>query len=950
MKNLLITGLCVGMLTAGAQAQDPGIADTVKLIGDSLIIGQSRSVDLVIVNDEELGLIEIPLLMESLDGGWMTYDSAVFVGRMSDPSVLNFRVFSSRENDGVSPDSIEIAGMAMGDNLLPPGNDAVARLYFTGTSLGTASLDTCTLLPYNYLLLIAGGNAAIMPAFTGVTLDVVDAALPPRITLPETPFRVVAGATVGFDVFAESPAGQDVAIELVELTGYDSPATPSIAPTLGTGSPASFEWLTTAADVGIWKAVIRVCDEDGLCVSGVVEIQVVTSSAYLIAFDEKGSTVANDSWGMTFGNFDSDANAELVSAGGPVEETGGRELYDYDAAAQTFTCIYSESGGNFNQGPCPVYFDADDNLDLVISQGIEGNDVIYFLAGDGNNGFDLVTQSASDYVFRGAVLCEVTRDQYLDYIVAAKDRVYIYSSDAEYSFDLMRYITTPDTALTVNAADFNGDGYTDLAVGTSKGVQIYINSGEMAYFLPGAFYPQTWGTTDIEVTNQGSDFNNDNVYDLCVSTPSVGLQYSEITVYLGNGDGTFERVVVDTVRGYVHGNCAADFNLDNQLDIACVNSGERKFVIYFGNGDGTFTNQIRFDVDDDYAGQIAANDVDLDGDMDLVLAGKQSTFETGRLYLFHNQLNPTGFVASSFEATAVNNVEIQLTSSSGKVLNRVKNGMPSAALYQRNIDGNSELDDFASVQLLESGAYRIDAMPRPNLAVGDPFSLDFKVNGVNYRLAHDASMTESGYQFEIYPNGGSPVLPLPGEITKENQLTFQWEGEGEFVFQLASDIAFENLLVNETVSGNVYAGPTLTVEDTSTFYWRVTAAGAAKSASEFAAFYPVTIAVESPTDMDEDGLAQLPKVFGLSQNHPNPFNPETEIAFALPVASGVKLEIFNIAGQRVTTLVDADYPAGEHVVVWDGTDNGGVQVATGMYLYRIQAGDFVSSRKMVLIK
>jgi len=89
----------------------------------------------------------------------------------------------------------------------------------------------------------------------------------------------------------------------------------------------------------------------------------------------------------------------------------------------------------------------------------------------------------------------------------------------------------------------------------------------------------------------------------------------------------------------------------------------------------------------------------------------------------------------------------------------------------------------------------------------------------------------------------------------------------------------------------------------------------------------------------------VPSEFILSQNHPNPFNPLTEIEFALPKACHTKLEIFNVLGQRVTTLVDRQLEAGYHRVSWDGT-----KFASGVYLYRLQAGDYVESKKMMLIK
>ncbi len=109
-----------------------------------------------------------------------------------------------------------------------------------------------------------------------------------------------------------------------------------------------------------------------------------------------------------------------------------------------------------------------------------------------------------------------------------------------------------------------------------------------------------------------------------------------------------------------------------------------------------------------------------------------------------------------------------------------------------------------------------------------------------------------------------------------------------------------------------------------------------------------------PGDLDvgNDPRAQSakPKSFSLSQNYPNPFNAVTIISFALPYASDVKVEIFNILGQKVKDLVDEKVSAGYKQVVWDGRDNDGVNVASGIYFYRIRAGDFVETRKMTLLK
>jgi len=101
---------------------------------------------------------------------------------------------------------------------------------------------------------------------------------------------------------------------------------------------------------------------------------------------------------------------------------------------------------------------------------------------------------------------------------------------------------------------------------------------------------------------------------------------------------------------------------------------------------------------------------------------------------------------------------------------------------------------------------------------------------------------------------------------------------------------------------------------------------------------------------DDDYGGALPYSFELSQNYPNPFNPVTTIEYSLPERSNVTIEIYNVLGQRVQTLVNREESAGSYTVTWDGSDASGKPAATGLYLYRFQAGDHVETKKMLLLK
>jgi immune inhibitor A len=111
-----------------------------------------------------------------------------------------------------------------------------------------------------------------------------------------------------------------------------------------------------------------------------------------------------------------------------------------------------------------------------------------------------------------------------------------------------------------------------------------------------------------------------------------------------------------------------------------------------------------------------------------------------------------------------------------------------------------------------------------------------------------------------------------------------------------------------------------------------------------------------PTDVGDDDRSGLPTEFSLAPNYPNPFNPTTTISYTInrtpdgTAPKRIKLEVFNTLGQRVKTLVNKTQPPGTYVVEWDGTNGGGVKVASGIYFYRLSRDNAATSRKMMLIK
>ena len=118
----------------------------------------------------------------------------------------------------------------------------------------------------------------------------------------------------------------------------------------------------------------------------------------------------------------------------------------------------------------------------------------------------------------------------------------------------------------------------------------------------------------------------------------------------------------------------------------------------------------------------------------------------------------------------------------------------------------------------------------------------------------------------------------------------------------------------------------------------------------YTGFWNPWVVEASPVEWEEVDFTQRPTDFGLRQNFPNPFNPTTIIQYALPKTSQVKVEVYNILGKKVRTLVDDTQEPGYKTINWDGKDDNGCEVSSGVYFCRIQAGDFVKSRKMTLLK
>jgi hypothetical protein len=196
--------------------------------------------------------------------------------------------------------------------------------------------------------------------------------------------------------------------------------------------------------------------------------------------------------------------------------------------------------------------------------------------------------------------------------------------------------------------------------------------------------------------------------------------------------------------------------------------------------------------------------------------------------------------------------------------------------------------------------------------------------------------------FEAIPGDGEITVRWVTESSVDNvgfNLYRSLSPDGEYV-RLNPDL-IEG--IGTSVSPRTYTYTDGEVTDGETYWYRledVDIQGRTGAAG------PVLVTLSPSVDVEAEAATHAPAKFALGRNVPNPFNPATTITYDLPEASNVRLTIYNLSGQQVATLVSFAYQAaGHYEVTWDGSD-----FATGVYFYRLEAGNFADTQRMVLLK
>jgi photosystem II stability/assembly factor-like uncharacterized protein len=612
--------------------------------------------------------------------------------------------------------------------------------------------------------------------------------------------------------------------------------------------------------------------------------------------------------------------------------------------------------------------------------------------------FWVITTAPADYDGDGDLDIAVL-GYYVIYNQSVEDRLLLLINNGpqdsvKWNFN---YVNIPIGTLTTGASDLawgdgDGDGDLDLAVGSDDVTVIYRNdAGDLVLTdtnLPGYWEDNSQAEFDLK-SIAWVDFDNDADFDLLIPSVFDLNTFSFRTALMRNdglnGTGGFIFTEIDSVFAPTkHASSMwADYDNDNDLDLLLVNmepNTDESFIIRYRNeGNGNFVSENILDSLTVEHGEVKWGDYDSDGDLDILVAGNLNDGNGNyalalRIYQNVNETYIPLEVISCipcegwFDLTAASWADYD---SDGDM----------DILLAGNYNSGSNIEGRARIYTNDGGNFTADTsntLPAPRAAGdrGGTFSwfdldndgdLDYFIAG-QYFVPGGNGLVEA--QMHLYKNDApgqndAPINPsgLNAVINNDGSITLFWIGpidDHTPTPALTYDIKIvrkgthtptspENFYVNNLFRsirlpepGNISAVTEWTLfglED-GLYDWTVRAVDAAYTGSILSSG---VFQIGGTTAIANN--VELPISFALSQNYPNPFNPSTTIKYAIKSSQFVSLKIYDILGNEVATLVNEDKPAGNYKIEFNSSS-----FSSGVYFYKINAGSFVETKKMILIK
>ncbi|RKY94893.1 MAG: hypothetical protein DRQ01_01235 [Ignavibacteriae bacterium] len=482
-----------------------------------------------------------------------------------------------------------------------------------------------------------------------------------------------------------------------------------------------------------------------------------------------------------------------------------------------------------------------------------------------------------------------------------------------------------------------------ITVSLSKGIKdangINLNKGYSWNFwikvLPGTL--DLYRTAVIEVRQPGEgqiqtygtyagDLNRDGWSDFLVPNEIP----ADVRVFMNDGQGGYDDFTIFNIIGGSRPstNEGFDYNIDGLIDVAVGNSANNKVTIFTGDGNGGFSSIQNFNASSGVRGLVVL-DSDGDGFTDIVTANRDDS----NVSILINNRDGTFALPLNFDASGNGETAAASADVNGDGIMDIFIGtINSDKIHLWLGDGNGGFT-FSDEVLVGNAPWMITAGDVNNDGIPDVVSANSGSASLSVVLCDSLGILSSPVN---YPTGLFPIAIDLGDI----------DGDGDL----------------DVVSSN-YSGADFTMYEND-------GAGNYINRRNFAANSAGSCAVlhdrDNDGDMDMTGIDELedllilfindpfvnveegdklPNEFYLSQNHPNPFNPSTKISWQSPVSSWQTLKVYDVLGNEIATLVNEEKPAGEHEILFDGSE-----LASGMYFYQLKVGNLSDTKKMILLR
>ncbi len=605
------------------------------------------------------------------------------------------------------------------------------------------------------------------------------------------------------------------------------------------------------------------------------------------------------------------------------------------STVQSFTPLNSNQGGAFESeidittDANAVWFihpadvDSDGDIDMLAALIYDNKIVWYENKGDGS--YDAHTITSSAIYARAVYAADLDGDGDMDVLSASEDddKIAWYKNDGNENFTAINISTAANGAWVVSAADMDGDGDMDVQSASLYDDKLvwYENDGSENF-------------TALTITDDAEgamslytiDFDSDGDMDVLCNN----------FWYENDGAQTFTKHLIASGASDVRSVYAADMDGDGDIDALSASIDIDRVAWYENDGSENFTVRI-IASNAIGANSVYACDMDGDGDMDVLTApyydNKFLWYENNGNEVFESHEISSGVsyisAVSAADMDEDGDMDILLGSLGVDKISWYENTNQQAGVTVSFSDGSGYSPSFMqSVQTQPFGRFSLLADTLGAELIGATFTLNGARNGMsNFKLwkstddvfnsAHDTTL-------------GATVVSDPGDGS-----TISFSG-----FNNAIDTTTRYYFITCDLSSNAGGGIQAIVTDSADL-------------SMNGGILSGTITNEALSDgdvLDVGEPSERDLQYVLDQNYPNPFNPSTTIQYSLLKRAKVELVVYNVLGQMVRTLVRETKPAGNYQTRWDGLDNRGQKVSSGIYFYRLKSSGFTQVKKMMLVK